>query len=694
MSKDRALQSTYTLRSVPRHDYRRQLKGLPVSRKVIHEEAIKESSQEEGAVSEMEQLLQLLAEGMRQQEADRKQEREDRQKKDKQDEEYRRQKEQKEEEYRRQKEQKEEEYRRQKEQKEEEYRRKQQEEQQRREKREEEHRQLMQKQMLEAIKMSRPTVQPQVNIAPFDENEDIQDFLEAFEGVMNIQKIDMTEWVLRLTPLLKGKARTVCTDVGALKEYEGVKKAILSQYSVSPERCRKEFRAHTWTREAEPNAWIAKGRKLMNRWLLPEEGLEQVLDKIAVEQFINALPQDLRIWVASHSPETPTAVAKLIEAYDSAHSSTENRVSTYPPYQKPQWKSDSKDAVKQGKWKNEDSPRSGSRETKSLAEIVCYKCNQKGHLARNCTSKNLHVQEEKDNPCMFVKGEVNGQPVTRIQLDSGASRTIVNRCLISPADIGEKSIVITFGNGTYGEYPLAAINVKVDNQEYCLEAAVVQDLAAELLLGRDVPLCKHMVKSLPREEQVELLQQLAKENGVRLKEVRLEERPTEKTLTVATRAQKRAQSQEETEKDTIEAQEETQEDDIEFQEETQEDVVETQEDDIEFQEETHEDVVETQEETRENVVEIQEVGHGNGMQEKWLSENESAEESYIKRDFLFTEELLEEQGKSRPHWTRSGNRKGGGRKARTPVTPLPSITRDFKGVARNSVSPLPRTGQG
>ena len=48
--------------------------------------------------------------------------------------------------------------------------------------------------------------------------------------------------------------------------------------------------------------------------------MEQVLNKIAVEQFINALPQELRIWVASHTLDTPTVVAELIEAYDFAHS--------------------------------------------------------------------------------------------------------------------------------------------------------------------------------------------------------------------------------------------------------------------------------------------------------------------------------------------------------------------------------------
>ena len=135
-------------------------------------------------------------------------------------------------------------------------------------------------------------------------------------------------------------------------------------------------------------------------------------------------------------------------------------------------------------------------------------------------------------------GEVNRQPVTRIQLDSGASRTVVNTSLISPTDIGEKSIVVTFGNGTSGENPLATIKVKVDDKEYCLEAAIVQDLVEEVLLGRDVPLCKHLVKRLPREEQVELLQQLARENRVGLEEVQLEERPKEddKALAVVTRA--------------------------------------------------------------------------------------------------------------------------------------------------------------
>ena len=66
---------------------------------------------------------------------------------------------------------------------------------------------------------------------------------------MKIQNVDEASWVL----LLSGKARTVCTDLGSTADYEGV----------NPERCRKKFRAHTWTRNQEPTEWIAEGKKMM-----------------------------------------------------------------------------------------------------------------------------------------------------------------------------------------------------------------------------------------------------------------------------------------------------------------------------------------------------------------------------------------------------------------------------------------------
>ena len=111
---------------------------------------------------------------------------------------------------------------------------------------------------------------------------------------MKIQKVKETDWVLRLIPLLNGKTRTVCTNFGPSTNYKGVKEAILDHHNINPERCRREFQPLTWTKDQEPAEWITNGMKLLNtfRWFLPDEGVDKVVDKIAMEQFINGLPQD------------------------------------------------------------------------------------------------------------------------------------------------------------------------------------------------------------------------------------------------------------------------------------------------------------------------------------------------------------------------------------------------------------------
>ena len=82
-------------------------------------------------------------------------------------------------------------------------------------------------------------------MTPFQENEDIQDFLEALEGIIRLQDIDEEEWVLRLTPVLRGKVRAICMDLGHTTAHDEVKKGI---------------RAHVSTRDADPTSGQRKQR--------------------------------------------------------------------------------------------------------------------------------------------------------------------------------------------------------------------------------------------------------------------------------------------------------------------------------------------------------------------------------------------------------------------------------------------------
>ena len=47
---------------------------------------------------------------------------------------------------------------------------------------------------------------------------------------------------------------------------------------------------------------------------------------------------------------------------------------------------------------------------------------------------------------------------------------MANTSLILPSDIGEETIVVTYCNGDSGEYPLAPVKVKTDEEEYCVIA--------------------------------------------------------------------------------------------------------------------------------------------------------------------------------------------------------------------------------
>ena len=445
MSSSRPDRTNYGLRDLPRQDYRHQL-GQQTARRAILVDTANETITQETSVKfleqGMEQLAAALAELTRfQQEQERRHE---------------------------ERHLREEEHQ----QLQEERRRQQYEEHQEQVRTmHEQHAQQLET-MMETLKERRPT--EHLKVAAYKEGEDIQDILEAFEGIMDLQDVPAREWVLQLTPLLKGKARAVYTDPETTAAgYNTVKTAILNVFSINPERSRKQFHALTWTRDSEPTEWVSKGVKLMRMWLQPDKGVDTILNRVAVEQLVNGLPHKLKMWVASHTPETPAAVAELIEAYDSAHGrTTQNREKPrYQDYKPTHHDRPNRDS---GRQKNESTYT--QRERKPMSEIQCYKCQKKGHISKNCMDKTYQIQEGKKDSTFVGEGQVNGKPM-RMHIDSGASRTVVNRDLISPADIEEETIVVNFGNGATGEYLLASIKVKMDGEEYQVKAAVVRDLA-------------------------------------------------------------------------------------------------------------------------------------------------------------------------------------------------------------------------
>ena len=119
-------------------------------------------------------------------------------------------------------------------------------------------------------------------IAPFNDTEDIQDFLDAFETTMQLQEIEEDQWRLQLAPLLQGWARAMYGCLKELTTYRELKGALLKRSDVTPEANRRTFREAKWTKDQEPEDYVMTKSKLIRCWLTPDKGSHQFIDKVLV----------------------------------------------------------------------------------------------------------------------------------------------------------------------------------------------------------------------------------------------------------------------------------------------------------------------------------------------------------------------------------------------------------------------------
>ena len=90
---------------------------------------------------------------------------------------------------------------------------------------------------------------------------------------------------------------------------------------------------------------------------------------------------------------------------------------------------------------------------------------------------------------MRREGTVNGRSAKNIMLDTGCSRTMVHRNLVSEAQMLDgESAVVRCAHGDSVLYPMAEVNIEVDAGCTISAVAAVSDtLPMDVLLGTDIP---------------------------------------------------------------------------------------------------------------------------------------------------------------------------------------------------------------
>lgn len=155
-------------------------------------------------------------------------------------------------------------------------------------------------------------------VLQFHLEDDIEAYLEAFEGLAYSHRWPREEWVARLKPHLSGKALLACSisEHNLAQNYDLVKERILHRYGITVEVQRQGFRQFQYQEAQGPRETCAGLQAVGRRWLKPERHTkEQILELLFLEQFLAILPQEMQNWVRECNPETCNQAVDLAEGF-------------------------------------------------------------------------------------------------------------------------------------------------------------------------------------------------------------------------------------------------------------------------------------------------------------------------------------------------------------------------------------------
>ncbi|XP_067407675.1 zinc finger and SCAN domain-containing protein 23-like isoform X2 [Emydura macquarii macquarii] len=147
---------------------------------------------------------------------------------------------------------------------------------------------------------------------------DTEAYLSTFERVAEACQWPREEWVTRLVPALRGKARQAYSslDTRDSRDYGKVKAAILREDGISPEMQRRRFRQFCYHEAKRPQEVYSQLQELCHQWLKPEiHTKEQIMDLLVLEQFVTILPEEMQNWIWRYGPETCTEAVALAESF-------------------------------------------------------------------------------------------------------------------------------------------------------------------------------------------------------------------------------------------------------------------------------------------------------------------------------------------------------------------------------------------
>ena len=349
-------------------------------------------------------------------------------------------------------------------------------------------------------------VTKQARLVPKFEEANVDGYFAHFERTALNLGWPKECWSMLLQTVLTGKAQrayaTLPTENCA--DYDLVKAAVLKSFELVPEAYRQKFRTQRKTENQSYVEFLREKENALDKWCDSKRidgDAEKLRQLILAEEFLNCVPEEVRIHLNERKTDVNYEMAALADEYVLTHRKTKEK-----PY-----------TGSRVKFKAELSPEGIPKEENrrtfqsSSRTVVCYKCGKAGHIAIRCQlgkgPERNQTQPRKPQGAVtnarvdksyrpwtkkgMIRGPHGGPVEVSILRDTGASQSLLlrNKLPKGVIEATRETVMIEGIGGKRVKIPLCKITLKSQWKNGPIQVGVVDKLPMKgisLILGNEV----------------------------------------------------------------------------------------------------------------------------------------------------------------------------------------------------------------
>ena len=208
-----------------------------------------------------------------------------------------------------------------------------------------------------------------------DGRDDLDNYLLRFERYATVAGWQKEAWATLLSSLLLGRALEVYSrlSLDEAMDYERLKLALLKRYDFMEFGYRRRFRDAKPDGQESPGQFRVRLKNYLTKWVKlakVEESFDGVVELMVREQYTNACPKELSVYLNERSPKTLDELVTWAEQYLTAHNK--------------------KLSSSQSRREDKKNGSRGGNLERSRSALQCFQCGGEGDRATECVSRMPH----------------------------------------------------------------------------------------------------------------------------------------------------------------------------------------------------------------------------------------------------------------------------------------------------------------